>query len=187
MAIPPAIDTTNAADREEYYAVIDETTKLSHRRQTTNDLLTGINIVVLTAMGAVFVTLNLASWWTTAILGMITAFAWLFNITWIRLLNRYKAVISLRISYLEALEQRLRDVGALVEIDIPLESKQTIKTRGVYTLEHTVLFRPGKRGGFIRRERFIVILFMLAELIVTCTVAVITELIALHILTPITL
>lgn len=187
MAIPLAADTTTAADREEYYAIINETTKLSHRRQTTNDLLTGINIVVLTAMGAVFINLNLSSWWTTAVLGVIAAFAWLFNITWIRLLNRYKTVIGLRISYLEAIEQRLRAAGAFVEIDIHLESKQTIKSRGVYSLEHAVLYGPGNHGGFVRRERFIVILFMIAELIVTCSVAAITELIALHILSPVTL
>lgn len=190
MAIPLAADATMAADREEYYAVIDETTKLSHRRQTTNDLLTGINIVFLTAMGAVFVASHLTSWWATAILGLITAFAWLFDITWIRLLNRYRAVISLRISYLGAIEERLRDAGVFVKITVPLESShRTVTTRGVYTLEQDVLYPPGNRnhGGFIRRERFLVILFMGAELVVTGSVAALTELIALHILARVAL
>jgi hypothetical protein len=187
MASPLAADSTMAADREEYYAVMDETTKLSHRRQTTNDLLTGINIVFLTAMGAVFVASHLTSWWTTAILGLITAFAWLFDITWIRLLNRYRAVISLRISYLGAIENRLRDAGVFVEITIPLESHQTVTARGVYSLEQAVLYRRGNRGGFIRRERFLVILFMGAELVVTGSVAALTELIALHVLARVAL
>jgi hypothetical protein len=194
MASPLAADSTLAADREEYYAVMDETTKLSHRRQTTNDLLTGINIVFLTAMGAVFVASHLTSWWATAILGLITAFAWLFDITWIRLLNRYSAVISLRISlrisYLGAIERRLCDAGVFVKITIPLESStQTVTTRGVYTLERDVLYRRGNRnrGGFIRRERFLVILFMGAELVVTGSVAALTELIALHVLARVAL
>ncbi len=188
MAAPIAADTAVATDLAEYYAVMDSTTKLSHRRQTTNDIMTGINVVFLTALGAVFLTSRLASWWLTAIFGLITAFAWLFDITWIRLLNRYKTVISLRIRYLEALEARLRQMGAFVELEVlPENAKQPIKTRGVYTLEHVALYQPGNHAGFVRRERFLVILFMMAYLLATGGVALLTQLIALHLLSPVAL
>jgi hypothetical protein len=188
MAAPIAASTTVSTDLQEYYAVMDNTTKLSQRRQTTNDILTGINVFFLTAMGAVFVSSHLKSWWLTGLFGAITAFAWLFDITWIRLLNRYKTVISSRISYLEALEKRLRQAGAFVELEIVLgNEKQPIKTRGVYTLEQDTLYRPGNRGGFIRRERFLVILFMCAYLFMTAGVAVLTQLIAFELLRPVAL
>jgi hypothetical protein len=188
MAAPPAPGATVATDLEEYYAVMDSTTKLSQRRESTNDILTGINIIFLTAMGAAFVVGHLTSWWLTAIFGLITAFAWLFDITWIRLLNRYKRLIGLRISYLEALEAALRRAGAFVDLDVlPEKATQPIKTRGVYTLEHAALYGPGSHGGFIRRERFLVILFILAYLFLTAGVATLTQLIALHVLPSVSL
>jgi hypothetical protein len=148
MTAPIASSTTVATDLAEYYAVMDNTTKLSQRRQTTNDILTGINVFFLTGMGAVFVSSHLTSWWLTAIFGVITVFAWLFDITWIRLLNRYRTLIGLRIRYLEALEERLRLAGAFVEVEVlPENAKQPVKTRGVYTLEKAVFYQPGRHWG----------------------------------------
>jgi hypothetical protein len=181
-------DVTLAADFEEYYAVIDQTTKLSHRRQTTNDIMTGVNIIFLTGLGAVFIVGHLASWWVTVVYVLITIFALLFDMTWIRLLNRYSRVIGLRISYLEALESRLRDAGAFAALEIrPDKAPHPITTRGIYTMEHTVLYGPGNHGGFTRRERFIVILFMAAYLILTAGVAMLTLLIAWGVLPILTL
>ncbi len=194
MAAPPSpsaplsATSTIKRDLKEYYAVTENTTKLSQRRQTTNDILTGVNVVFLTAMGAVIVSSHLKTWWVTAILGLITAFAVLFDITWIRLLNRYKRLISLRINYLTVLEDRLRQAGAFIPMEIPLgKNTKPIQTRGVYTLEYFALYHTGKRGGFIRHERFIVILFIVAEIVVTAAIAILTELIALHILDPLSL
>jgi hypothetical protein len=167
---------------------MDNTTKLSQRRQTTNDILTGVNVFFLTGMGAAFVSSHLTSWWLTALFGLITVFAWLFNITWLRLLNRYKTLIGLRIRYLEALEERLRQAGAFVEVEVlPEHAKQPIKSRGVYTLEKAALYQPGSHWGFVRRERFLVLLFMLAYLVITGGVVALTQLIASNVLPPVRL
>lgn len=188
MVAPAPASTVIAADLQEYFTVMQDTTKLSQRRQTTNDILTGINVVFLTAMGAVFVSSHLRSWWVTAIFGAITVFAWLFDITWIRLLNRYAALADLRIRYLSAVEERLRQTGAFVEVEtLARGAKQPVRTRGVYALENAVLFKPGNRGGFIRRERFLVLLFMFAFLFVTGIVAGLTQLIAAGAMAPLTL
>jgi hypothetical protein len=50
---------------------MDNTTKLSQRRQTTNDILTGVNVCFLTGMGAAFVLSHLMSWWLTAVFGLL--------------------------------------------------------------------------------------------------------------------
>jgi hypothetical protein len=131
---------------------------------------------------------HLTSWWLTAIFGVITIFAWLFDITWIRLLNRYRTLIGLRIRYLEALEERLRLAGAFVEVEVlPENAKQPVKTRGVYTLEKAVFYQPGRHWGVVRRERLLVLLFMLAYLMMTGGVAVVTQLIASQVLPHVTL
>jgi hypothetical protein len=177
-----------ATDLEEYYAVMDNTTKLSQRRQTTNDILTGVNVFFLTGMGAAFVSSHLTSWWLTAVFGLITIFAWLFNLTWLRLLTRYKTLIGLRIRYLEALEERMRESRVFVEVAVLSDkATQPIKTRGVYSLEKAVLYHTGGHRGFIRRERFLVLLFMFAYLVITGGVAALTQLIASNALPPVRL
>src|SRR5262249_31130818 len=188
MVAPVAASTTMATDLAEYYAVMENTTKLSQRRQTTNDILTGINVLFQTAMGVVFVSSHLQSWLAAAIFGLITAFAFLFDITWIRLLNRYQALVGLRIRYLEALEERLRQGGAFVDVEIvPAQRQQAVRTRGIYSVEKAVFYRTGRGWGFIRRERFLVVLFMCAFLLLTAAVTVLTQLIASNQLAPLSL
>ena len=76
---------------------MQDTTKLSDRRQTTNDLFVGLNVVFFTGMGALFYTSHLKSWWVTGLYAAITAIAFFLNFTWIRLVNRYSRLIGLRI------------------------------------------------------------------------------------------
>ena len=112
----------------EYLAIAENTAKLSDRRQTVSDLFLGVNSLFLAAAGFVAVSDNLKSWWAVGIVLAITVIAIVINSIWYRLIRRYRALISLRIRYLEALERALQEVGTFDEV--MLSSEDTRKNSG---------------------------------------------------------
>src|SRR5215469_13331268 len=117
-------DAQPSDPRFQYYlALIQDTTKLSDRRQTANDLFVGLNVVIFTGMGALFYGSHLRTWWVTIIYAAVSALAIFLNITWLRLNGRYRRLINLRINYMAQLETEL-DAGATFALFPQISGKQ---------------------------------------------------------------
>jgi hypothetical protein len=168
----------------EYAAIFENTAKLSDRRQTVNDLFVGINSLILTALGLLFVTSHLKTWWTASAFAVVTLFTFGANVIWLKLINRYKNLINLRISYMEGLENAIHQLGRFDEISVPVqigEEKQVIQaTFGIHSLEaKTALYSNAPKVGFTQIERNLIYYFMLIYVGFTAIVALLTYLISI--------
>jgi hypothetical protein len=166
-----------------YLALMEDTTKLSDRRQTTNDLFVGLNVVFFTGMGALFYASHLKTWWVTGLFAAITLVAFFLNFTWIRLINRYSRLVGLRIGYMHQLESALQAQGIFAATPAlpgaPVQpGTAPAKGTGIYTLEYQRLYTKEGQFGFSRLERGLIIIFMIAYVLATIGVAVVTYLIS---------
>ena len=172
---------------EEYASVAADTRSLSDRRQTVGDLFLGVNSLFLAAAGIVAAGDHLASWWPVAIVSAIAVITIFMNSIWLRLIGRYRALTSLRIRYLEALEKALQEVGTFDTISLLSENGKdtyTIK-RGVYLTEQdSKLYNKGFKTGFFKLERDLVITFIFAYILLTLATAGLTYLVLNHYLPP---
>ena len=64
----------------------------------------------------------MTSGWAVAIVIAITVITFVMNSIWYRLIGRYRALINLRIRYLEALEVALQDAGVFGSVTISSEN-----------------------------------------------------------------
>ena len=171
----------------EYLAIAENTAKLSDRRQTVSDLFLGINSLFLAAAGFVAVSNRLTSWWAVAIVFAITAIAAIINSIWIRLIGRYRALISLRIRYLEGLERLLQANGTFGDMKLVLEDsqKEVPATRGIYLIEqNSDLYSKGSKMGFYKLELGLVWVFFVAYIVLAVASVVFTYLVTAQILSP---
>ncbi|HEV7129379.1 MAG TPA: hypothetical protein VGN32_18235 [Ktedonobacterales bacterium] len=185
-AEPPASTSrTESVDLTEYYALIQDTTKLSDRRQSTNDLFVGLNVLFLTGLGVVFISSHFTDWWATAIVCAIAIFTLWFNGIWIGLIGQYRKLINLRIRYLQALEDRVTArQGWVPVVVVPEKTDVPVTTRGIYSLENEVFYRARTGFGFFKRERHLIFVFMGAYLFVALSVALLTFAVVHHLLPP---
>lgn len=169
---------------QEYEKILEETGKLSDRRQTVSDLFLGVNSLFLTAAGFSVVASDLAAWWSTGICAAIALIAVMINITWIQLIERYRSLIDLRIRYLEGLERSLQEDGSFGPITIASPDRKKLETyaRGIYGYEAASLYAAGPKVGFFRLERRLIQIFIMAYILLTALVAALTFLISIHIL-----
>jgi hypothetical protein len=180
------LDSPASTPQFQYYlALMEDTTKLSDRRQTTNDLFVGLNVVFFTGMGALFYASHLKSWWVTGLFVAITALAFFLNFTWIRLINRYSRLVGLRIRYMHQLETALQSQGIFVSAPlVPGAPAQpgTVPAlgTGIYTLEFQRLYTKEGQFGFSRLERGLIVIFMIAYVLATLGVATVTYLISIN-------
>jgi hypothetical protein len=186
-----------------YLALIEDTTKLSDRRQTANDLFVGLNVVIFTGMGVLFYGSHLKSWWVTGLYAAITVLALCLNSTWLRLNGRYRRLISLRIKYMTQLETELKaqDIFVLYperdgkkmsqEQRLPGDAvRQTTQgstqpltqPSGIFAVEYEHLYYRGWHFGFAQLERTLILIFMVAYVLATLGVGVATYLIATHVI-----
>jgi hypothetical protein len=174
---------------DEYLAVADNTAKLSDRRQTVSDLFLGINSLFLAAAGYVAVSNRLTSWWAVAIVVAITLITLVINSIWYRLIGRYRALISLRIHYLEALERALQTRGAFGDVPFVAEDdKPHTVTRGIYLIEQqSDLYSKGAKMGFFKLERDLVVTFIVSYILLALATAAFTYLVTNHYVSPLLL
>ncbi len=164
----------------EYLAIAENTAKLSDRRQTVSDLFLGINSLFLAAAGFVAVSNRMISWWAVAIVIAITVITFVMNSIWYRLIGRYRALINLRIRYLEALEVALQDGGAFGPVTISSENdkEKSAALRGVYLIEKkSDLYSKGAKMGFFKLERDLVVTFIVAYILLALASVVLTYLV----------
>jgi hypothetical protein len=118
--------------------------------------------------------------------------AFFLNFTWIRLNNRYSLLVGLRIRYMHQLESALQSQGIFVA-DAPLPGAPgqpgtgpAVGT-GIYTLEYQRLYTKHARFGFSRLERGLIFIFMIAYVLATLGVALVTYLISANIIGSVSL
>jgi len=174
---------------QEYQGVMQDTTTLSDRRQVSNDIFVGLNVLAFTGMGALFVSSHLTSWWTAEIFAVLTLAMWALDATWASLIGRYRRLINVRIRYLEALEEALHRTGLFTNVTVSPERSRdpAAVTRGVYTLERQT-FYGNKRGlGIGRRERLVIVIFMVAFGLAAAGVGIATYLVTSGVVPKVTL
>ena len=190
-------DSQASPPRFQYYlALIEDTTKLSDRRQTANDLFVGLNVVIFTGLGVLFYGSHLKTWWVTGLYAAISLLALGLNITWLRLNARYRNLINLRIEYMTQLETDLTsaDVFPLSPERDGQQEKQQDQARlvddpgqkmqgaGIFTVEHKRMYFKGPRFGFSSLERALIWIFMVAYVLATLGVGLTTYLISIHVI-----
>jgi len=171
----------------EYLAITENTAKLSDRRQTVSDLFLGVNSLFLAAAGFVAVSNRLTSWWAVAIVIAITGIACIINSIWYRLIGRYRALINLRIRYLEGLEVALQESGVFGPLTLSSEDGKDKHAvlRGVYLIEKkSDLYSKGAKMGFFKLERDLVATFFVAYFLLAVASGVLTYLVTAQILSP---
>ncbi|MGO8951303.1 MAG: hypothetical protein ACLQUY_27345 [Ktedonobacterales bacterium] len=193
-----------------YLALMEDTTKLSDRRQTTNDLFVGLNVVFFTGMGVLFYNSHLNTWWVTGLYAAITVLALMLNATWIRLITRYSRLVRLRIQYMEQLELALATEDIFVtppagaekgkmrkpkDTTVPVEAPDQTAPgsasplppgSGIFAVEYHALYHRSQ-FGFSGLERGIILIFMFAYVFATVGVAVVTYLIMTHMISAVSL
>jgi len=203
-------DAKTTTPRLAYYlALIEDTTKLTDRRQTTNDLYVGLNVVFFTGLGALIYASRLDTWWVTGLYAAISALALALNLTWIRLINRYRRLIRLRIEYMQQLEIKLQALDVFVAPQVDSSKKRSqnrqasgpvtgegpeqpaagpgvpgVEPVGIFAAESSQLYRPGSHFGFSGLERGLIVIFMVSYVVATIGVAVATYLVTTHVLGP---
>lgn len=118
-SIPPSIKVDIDEDGldatfDEYKFVAEDTSKLSDRRQTVNNLFVTINVLFVTGGGYLltqFTTSNqhFALFWYVGGLAAIAIIATLLNSSWMHLTENSRRLIDLRFRYLRSLEAKIRD------------------------------------------------------------------------------
>ena len=195
--LPLRIDTSQEAMKvrfEEYQSIYDNTTSLSERRQSINNLFVGINTLFLTAFGYLIINLPLQPWWPSIVFTIVTAPVIAINIIWYRLNHRYKNLINVRIIYLKALEDYLQTQGfAALPITFPRDKHRnppanvpsSVTLVGIHNFEDDktgeLQRRLGPIFGFSSLEQGIIQVFVITYIGITALVILLNTLQATHI------
>ncbi len=171
-----SLDETVKLRFEEYNNVIEQTAKLSDRRQTINDIFVGINSLFLTGLGYLFTTLQLTNWYPTALFGAVAVLATLMNVTWRRLNENYRILIEKRLGYARQIESGLQSFGLLA--DSHLADGKKMPTFGVLHQEDSLYGseteKPRIRFGFSVLEQGLIRVFRYSYLVLVAIVAGLT-------------
>jgi hypothetical protein len=146
------------ASFQEYQALAAGTDKVTDRRQTVNTLFVSINALFLTGVGYLllqYLQSDRQSVWFIVGFLAIALITWRINNAWRRLSEQNRRMVSLRIRYLQQIEAQLRDAGFLPTVTVPLKSdeimadgKDSMTTRGTYSLEDVLYSENAKRPAF---------------------------------------
>lgn len=185
MSLPPTVPRSSA-DRDfifdDYKTVIENTAKLSDRRQTINDIFVGLNSLFLTALGFLFVSLQLTSWWPTVVFAFVTAATTVINTTWLRINNRYRELIRVRLAYAQAREIQLQEQFQAPTVRVIIDPhKKTEKDEtmfGVLQWEERTLYPSDDsahvNANFSRLEQQLIHFFLVSYFVLTAIVALLT-------------
>ncbi len=146
------------ASFQEYQALAAGTDKVTDRRQTVNTLFVSINALFLTGVGYLllqFLESDHQSAWFIVGFFAIALITWRINSAWLKLSEQNRRMVDLRIRYLQQIEKQLRDADFLPTVTVPLkpdeimaDGKDTMATRGTYSLEDVLYSPSAKRPPF---------------------------------------
>ena len=94
---------------EEYKLFVDDTARLSERRQTVSNIYVAVNSILLAAIGLLIKELGAPGSWTLLLpLPLITA-GIAISLWWYQLIREYKKLVGLRIDSLRDMEVEMPD------------------------------------------------------------------------------
>jgi hypothetical protein len=108
-SVPPGPRSRGYGRIGEYHAILEDTAGISARRQNTNDIFVGLNVVFLTGIGFLLTSTHFTSWFPTITLAFISIFTYLLNRIWVRTLKDYSKLLGVRHKYIEDLEREFRE------------------------------------------------------------------------------
>lgn len=146
------------ASFQEYQALAAGTDKVTDRRQTVNTLFVSINALFLTGVGYLLLQYlqsdHPSPWFILGFLA-IAGITSRINKVWLKLSEQNRRMVDLRIRYLKQIEAQLRDAGFLPMVTVPLrpeeimaDGKDSMTTRGTYSLEDVLYSPSAKRQAF---------------------------------------
>jgi hypothetical protein len=91
-----------------YTALIADAANTSTRRQTVSNIYLGINGLFLTAMGFLFITSRLNSWWVVGATAAITIAVTPLNRSWLQTLGYYEQLLNGRYTLMREIEVQHR-------------------------------------------------------------------------------
>ena len=141
----------------EYSTLMDDTSKISDRRQTINNLLIGLNGLFLAGLFFPLLNYRLDNYLPVVISAAVTIAAIFVNRAWFQLNDRYRKLVNVRITYLTALEDRIRRETGNADF-------------GIYHAEEG-MYKQDPKAGFSRIEREFIWVLSLIYPLVTLAVA----------------
>jgi hypothetical protein len=160
---------------EEYKAILEHHAQLSARRQHTNDVYVGLNIVFLTALGVLLLQSHLNTWWIFVVVSAVTVIISPLNATWRVALLRYGKSLSFRADYLREIEKEFRirrgNMPNQPEIGLFLRFKET----GLH------------RKGDTRLEIQLATYFICLYPVISLVVGALVYLVEAHLIPPLTI
>jgi hypothetical protein len=90
---------------EEYKLFVEDTARLSERRQAISNTYVAINSLLLAAIGLLIKDLGVRGLWTLPLPLVIAGIA--VSLWWRQLIHKYKALVGLRIDTLRAMEDEM--------------------------------------------------------------------------------
>lgn len=159
---------------EEYKAILEDTAGISGRRQTTNDVFVGLNVVFLTGIGFLLSTTHFTSWVPVIAVVMTAVAVSGLNGIWIRLLKNYSSLLRVRHDY-------------LIDVEAKFRKESNDDTVGMFLLLRKTLYRDGSRFGFAYLERRMAVYLTGLDLLVAGAAAALTYLVTNNYIPPVNL
>ncbi len=134
---------------EEYKLIVDDTARLSERRQTVSNIYVAVNSLLLAAIGLLIKELGVRGLWTLLLpLPLITA-GIAVCLWWRQLIRKYKKLVGLRIDMLREIED-----------DMPVSTKMYHAEDRLYPRNEDGRMISGKGLNFSDLEARLPMLFV---------------------------
>ena len=134
---------------EEYKLFVDDTARLSERRQTVSNIYVAVNTLLLAAIGLLIKDLGARDLWTLLLpLPLITA-GIAVSLWWRQLIRKYKKLVGLRIDALREMEDEMPESVKMYHVEDKLYPRD----------EHGMMI-PGKGLNFSDLEARLPMLFV---------------------------
>jgi len=98
---------------EEYQRLIDDTARITDRRQNTSNIYVTVNSLLLAAIGLLMKDLGISGTWILLLPLPLVIAGIAVSLWWYQLIRQYKALIKLRIDTLRMLERQPEMAGAV--------------------------------------------------------------------------
>ena len=102
---------------EEYKLFVDDTARLSERRQTVSNIYVAVNTLLLATIGLLIKDLGARGLWTLLLpLPLITA-GIAVSLWWRQLIRKYKELVGLRINTLREMEDEMPESAKMYHVE----------------------------------------------------------------------
>ena len=126
---------------EEYKLFIEDTARLSERRQTAANTYVTVNGAIIGFITYLVASADLNSWWFSLAVAPIVVAAFMVCVFWRQSIQKYKALINLRFKVLREIEEKIEGSSKVIHREDELypqnlgSNKRNIKSLNISDLE----------------------------------------------------